>query len=86
MESLFLGVVLNSSILIEAERQHLLVAQFLDSLAPVIREREAALRLIGIAELAHSVHRATTTEPGYGIATRNQRQFGKIPGLALIRL
>jgi hypothetical protein len=43
MEPASLGVILDSTILIEAERQHFDVAYFLKYLASRIGEREAAL-------------------------------------------
>src|SRR5881628_1313076 len=62
MESAILGVILDSSIMIEAERQRLDVARFLKHIATKIGEREAALCSISVAELAHGVHRANTPE------------------------
>jgi hypothetical protein len=43
MESAILGVILDSSVVIEAERQHLTVGQFLKQIVQKIGEREAAL-------------------------------------------
>lgn len=60
MEPANLGVVLDSSIVIEAERQHLDVARFLKHIANRIGEREAALCAISVAELAHGIDRADT--------------------------
>jgi tRNA(fMet)-specific endonuclease VapC len=57
-----LGVVLDSSVVIEAERQRLDVARFLKHVTARIGEREAALCSISVAELAHGVHRADTPE------------------------
>jgi len=57
-----LGVVLDSSVVIEAERQRLDVARFLKHIAAQIGEREAALCSISVAELAHGIHRADTPE------------------------
>ena len=57
-----LGVVLDSSVVIEAERQRLDVAGFLKHVTARIGEREAALCSISVAELAHGVHRADTPE------------------------
>src|SRR5688500_11574143 len=57
-----LGVVLDSSVVIEAERQRLDVARFLKHISTQIGEREAALCSIGVAELAHGIHRANTPE------------------------
>jgi len=62
MESAILGVILDSSIMIEAERRRLDVARFLKHIATKIGEREAALCSISVAELAHGVHRANTPE------------------------
>ena len=62
MEPALLGVILDSSIMIEAERQRLDVAGFLKLVTERIGEREAALCSISVAELAHGVHRAGTPE------------------------
>ncbi|MCU1235718.1 MAG: hypothetical protein JWP63_3685 [Candidatus Solibacter sp.] len=62
MESSELGVILDSSILIEAERQRLDVAQFLRHVAERIGDRPTALCAISVAELAHGVYRADTPE------------------------
>lgn len=62
MESAILGVILDSSVVIEAERQHLNVAQFLKQIVQKIGEREAALSSIAIAELVHGIYRANTEE------------------------
>lgn len=62
MEPAQLGVILDSSVVIEAERQRLDVAQFLRRIVNQIGEREAALCSITVAELAHGVHRADTLE------------------------
>jgi predicted nucleic acid-binding protein len=142
MESAILGVILDSSVVIEAERQQLSVAQFLKQIVQKIGEREAALSSITVAELAHGIYRANTQERrarrraflddlkatvpvypitddtaelvgkisgessaqgvtipfddlligscalerGSAVATRNQRDFLKIPGLTLVEL
>jgi tRNA(fMet)-specific endonuclease VapC len=142
MGSAVLGVILDSSVVIEAERQQLNVAQFLKQIVQKIGEREAALSAITVAELVHGIYRANTVERrdrrrafldelkatvpvypitdntaelvgkisaessakgvsipfddlligacalerGYAVATRNQRHFQKIPGLALAQL
>jgi predicted nucleic acid-binding protein len=62
MEPASLGVILDSSIVIEAERQHLNVAQFLKQIIEKIGEMEAALCAITVAELVHGVYRADTPE------------------------
>lgn len=62
MESAVLGVILDSSVAIEAEREHLDVARFLRRIAQTTGEREAALCSISVAELAHGIYRANTSE------------------------
>jgi tRNA(fMet)-specific endonuclease VapC len=62
MEAASLGVILDSSIVIEAERQHLNVAQFLGQILQRIGDMEAALCSITVAELAHGIYRADTPE------------------------
>ena len=57
-----MGVILDSSLAIEAERRQLSVAHFLKQIAQRVGEREAALSSITVAELAHGVYRANTEE------------------------
>ena len=57
-----MGVILDSSLVIEAERQQLNVAQFLKQIIRQVGEMEAALCSITVAELAHGVYRADTPE------------------------
>ena len=61
MESTSLGVIPDSRFVIEAERQHLNVAQFLRQIVQKIGDMEAALCVI-TAELAHGIYRADTPE------------------------
>jgi tRNA(fMet)-specific endonuclease VapC len=62
MESAILGVILDSSVMIDAERQRLDVARFLKNITAKIGDREAALSSITVAELAHGIYRANTPE------------------------
>ncbi len=94
MEAARLGVILDSSVVIEAERGHLNVVQFLKQIVQKIGEMEAALRSITVAELAHGVYRADTPErrerrrtflnelkaavPVYAIAVSTAGLVGKI--------
>jgi predicted nucleic acid-binding protein len=94
MEPASLGVILDSSVVIEAERQHLNVAQFLKQITEKIGEMEAALCAITVAELVHGVYRADTPErrerrrvfldelkaavPVYPITDRTGELVGKI--------
>lgn len=62
MEPASLGVILDSSLVIEAERQHLKVAQFLKQTAQKIGEMEVAVCAITVAELVHGIYRGDTAE------------------------
>lgn len=62
MEAASVGVIFDSSVVIEAERQHLNVAQFLKQIIQKIGEMESALCSITVAELAHGIYRADTPE------------------------
>ncbi len=76
MESANLGVVLDSSIMIEAERQRLHVASFLKYIASQIGERQAALCSISVADLAHGIHRADTPIRRRGSPCLSRRSQG----------
>jgi predicted nucleic acid-binding protein len=56
------GVILDSSIVISAERHGDTVAQLLRNIATVTTDQEIALSAIGLAELIHGVYRANTPE------------------------
>jgi tRNA(fMet)-specific endonuclease VapC len=62
MEAASLGVIVDSSLVIEAERQHLNAAQFLKQIIGKIGEMEVALCSITVAELVHGIYRADTPE------------------------
>lgn len=62
MESAFLGLVLDSSVPIAAERKHQTVEQLLASIRQTFGEVEVLISAVSLAELAHGVARATTPE------------------------
>jgi predicted nucleic acid-binding protein len=62
MEPSFLGLILDSSVAIEAERRRLNAGSLLRKIFAEIGECKIALCAITVAELAHGIHRATTTE------------------------
>ncbi|MDQ2710828.1 MAG: hypothetical protein M3Y72_18645 [Acidobacteriota bacterium] len=64
MESSILGIILDSSVVIDAECQHLNVAQVLKTIVEKIGEREAALCSTSIAELVHGIYRAEHRNAG----------------------
>jgi predicted nucleic acid-binding protein len=98
MDSAILGVILDSSVAIEAERQQLNIAQFLKQIVQKVGEREAALSSITVAELVHGIYRANTVErrnrrraflnelkaavPVYPITDNTAELVGKIGGEA----
>ena len=57
-----MGLIFDSSVVIEAERQRLDAARFLKHLADRVGEQEAALCAISVAELAHGIYRADTID------------------------
>jgi hypothetical protein len=67
MDSAGLGVVLDSSSAIDAEREHLTIGDFLRKIASRIGEREACLSVITVAELAHRIYRADTPRDVSGV-------------------
>jgi len=69
MESAFLGVVLDSSILIAAERRKLRPDQAIESVQSRVGEVPIVLCSLTIAEIGHGIYRADTSE------TRNQRRL-----------
>ena len=60
LEPASLGIILDSGVVIEAERGHLDVARFLNRIEAKVGAMEAALCSITVAELAHGIHRADT--------------------------
>jgi tRNA(fMet)-specific endonuclease VapC len=62
MESTILGVVLDSSVLIAAERRQLTAAQAIETVQKAIREVPVVLSAITVAEIGHGIYRAQTPE------------------------
>ncbi len=62
MEPALLGLVLDSSIIIEAERRHQIVEEFLSGIRQRFGEIEITIPSVTIAELVHGVERANTAE------------------------
>jgi predicted nucleic acid-binding protein len=101
MEPSVLGVILDSSLAIEAERQQLTAAGFLRQIIQTIGEREAALCSITVAELSHGLYRANTPErhdhrraflndlksalPVYAITDATAELVGKLGGQSAAR-
>lgn len=62
MESAILGLVLDSSVLIAAERRKLTAAQAIESIQKSIGEVPLVLSAASVAEIGHGICRASTPE------------------------
>lgn len=62
MESTILGVVLDSSVLIAAERRKLTAAQAIETVQKAIREVPVVLSAVTVAEIGHGIYRANTPD------------------------
>jgi tRNA(fMet)-specific endonuclease VapC len=62
MESAVLGVVLDSSIVITAERKSFPVPQLVEAIQTAYGEIELSLSPVTVAELVHGIYRARTPE------------------------
>lgn len=62
MESAILGLVLDSSALIAAERRNLTAAQAIENVQRTAGEVPVALSSITVAEIGHGIYRANTPE------------------------
>ena len=62
MESPLLGLILDSSVIIAAERKRQTVEEFLTSIGRTFGEVEIAMSAVTLAELVHGVARANTPE------------------------
>lgn len=62
MESAVLGVVLDSSVLIAAERRKLTAAQAIENVQQTIDEVPVVLSAVTVAEVGHGIYRANTPE------------------------
>jgi predicted nucleic acid-binding protein len=62
MESALLGLILDSSVIVEAERKGQTVEQLLEQVRGSVGEVEIAICSVTVAELVHGVYRANTRE------------------------
>ena len=62
MESAILGLVLDSSVLIAAERRKLTAAQAIENVQETIGEAPVVLSAVTIAEIGHGIYRANMPE------------------------
>lgn len=57
-----MGLILDSSVVIAAERRGETVEKFIEQLIAVTGDQEVALSSIGLTELVHGIYRAPTSE------------------------
>jgi predicted nucleic acid-binding protein len=57
-----MGLILDSSIVIAAERRGDTVVQLIQNIVKVAGDQEAALSAVGLTELVHGIYRAQTLE------------------------
>lgn len=69
-----MGLVLDSSVLIAAERARRPVSELLDSLAAELAETEFLLSAISVMELEHGWHRANSAD----VATKRRRYLDEV--------
>lgn len=62
MESTFLGLVLDSSILIASERRNLTPTQAVEAVRSVVGDIPIILSAVTVAEIGHGIYRARTEE------------------------
>jgi tRNA(fMet)-specific endonuclease VapC len=62
MEPALLGIVLDSSVLIAAERRNATAAQAIEGVQKAIGEVPVVLSAVTIAEIGHGIYRADTPE------------------------
>lgn len=62
MDTAILGLVLDSSVLIAAERRNLTAAQAIETVLKVIGDAPLVLSAITVAEIGHGIYRASTPE------------------------
>ncbi len=57
-----MGLILDSSVIIDAERRRETIERLLERVLHVAGDQEAALSAVGLTELAHGIYRAPTPE------------------------
>lgn len=57
-----MGLILDSSVIIAAERRGEPVAQLIETIVHTTGDQDAALSSVGLAELVHGIYRAPATE------------------------
>ena len=79
MESALLGVVLDSSVVITAERRSLPVPQLIETICKAYGEVEVSLSPVTVAELVHGIYRARTPDASQRRRDYIQELVGLVP-------
>jgi len=74
-----MGLILDSSILIAAERNRQTVAQLLKQVLAHLGDQETALSAIALVELVHGIHRANTPQIRAGREAFIQELMADVP-------
>ena len=74
-----MGLILDSSVVIAAERRGDTVEQLIEKIVNATGDQEAALSAIGLTELIHGIYRAQTAE----IRRRREAFIAELLGQAL---
>ncbi len=74
-----MGLILDSSILITAERKGLTVEQLLKEVIRAMGDQEAAISAVALVELVHGVYRADTPQRRAGRETFIQELLADVP-------
>jgi tRNA(fMet)-specific endonuclease VapC len=74
MEPAVLGLVLDSSVLIAAERRRLTAAETIESIQRAVGEVPIVLSVLTVAEIGHGIYRANNAE----LRQRRQRFFDEL--------
>jgi tRNA(fMet)-specific endonuclease VapC len=69
-----MGIILDSSVIIDAERRGETVERLIERIVAVAGDQEAALSSVGLTELFHGVYRAKTPE----IRLRRESYLGEL--------
>jgi len=74
-----MGLILDSSVLITAERKGLTVAQLLKEVIGKMGDQETAISAVALVELVHGIHRADTSERRAGREVFIQELLADVP-------
>ena len=90
MEPTLLGLVLDSSVLITAERAKLTTTEAVKNVRTSVGNVPIVICALSVAELGHGIYRADSParsqQRRQSVATNNLRDFNRIPDLTIIQV